>query len=69
MKNKNLVRILSLAIALVMLASAFMSLPVSAVDIEEQPLPDFLWELDFNKMTDAFDNRGSTDYTLEGKTN
>ena len=60
-------RVLALTLALVMLSSCFMSLPVSAIDIEEEPLPDFLWELDFNKMADAFDNRGSTDYTLEGK--
>lgn len=68
MKNKmNFMRVLALTLALVMLSSCFMSLPVSAIDIEEEPLPDFLWELDFNKMADAFDNRGSTDYTLEGK--
>lgn len=68
MKNNRLtVKALALLLTLVMLGSTLMALPTAAIDINENPLPDFLWELDFNKMTDAFDNRGSTDYTLEGK--
>ena len=66
MKNKSLVRVLSLALIVTMLSS-FFCLPSLAVDIEEEPLSDFLWELDFNKMSDINDNRGSTDYSLEGK--
>ncbi len=68
MKTKrNFVKLSALLLALVMLLSCFMSYPTSAIDIEEQPLPDFLWELDFNKMSSITDNMGSTDYTLEGK--
>ena len=68
MKNNRLtVKALALLLTLVMLGSTLMALPTAAIDINEDQLPDFLWELDFNKMTDAFDNRGSTDYTLEGK--
>ena len=68
MKHNQLkMRALALVLVLVMLVSSVLVMPTAAIDIEEQPLPDFLWELDFNKMTDAFDNRGSTDYTLEGK--
>ena len=68
MKNTRFTtKALALILTLVMLGSTLIALPTSAIDINEEPLPDFLWELDFNKMTDAFDNRGSTDYTLEGK--
>jgi len=68
MKNNRIsARLLALLMVLMMLSSVFAALPVSAIDIEEEQLPDFLWELDFNKMNDVFDNRGSTDYTLEGK--
>jgi hypothetical protein len=68
MKNMRIsARALALVMALIMLSSVFAALPVSAINIDDQPLPDFLWELDFNKMSDAFDNMGSTDYTLEGK--
>lgn len=60
-------RLLAFFMTLIMLSSVLAVFPASAVDINEELLPDFLWELDFNKMSDAFDNRGSTDYTLEGK--
>ena len=65
--NRNFTRALTLVLAIVMLASCFVALPVSAIDIEEEPLSDFLWELDFNKMSSITDNLGNTDYTLEGK--
>ena len=68
MKTKKLsMRALALLLVLVMLASSVIALPTSAIDIEEAPLPDFLWELDFNKMSSITDNMGSSDYTLEGK--
>ena len=54
-------------LALMMIAPAFVALPVSAVDIDEEPLPDFLWELDFNKMSSITDNMGSSEYSIEGK--
>ena len=60
-------KILAAVLALLMLSSGLSLLPISAVDIEEEPMSDFLWELDFNKMTDISDNMGNADYTIEGK--
>lgn len=67
MNRKLTARALAVMLALMMIASAFVALPVAAVDIDEEPLPDFLWELDFNKMSDITDNMGSTEYSIEGK--
>ncbi|MBQ7292756.1 MAG: hypothetical protein IJW79_03340 [Clostridia bacterium] len=67
-KDCLLLRILTVALAVVTLGGA-VCLPAAAVDIEEEPLSDFLWELDFNKMSDIADNRGSTDYTVEAHKN
>ena len=38
-----------------------------AIDIESEPAPDFLWELDFNKMSSFDDNMGNEQYTIEGR--
>lgn len=38
-----------------------------AVDIEDEPAPDFLWELDFDKMSSIDDNMGNPGYTIESK--
>ena len=67
MKNTFALKLLSLALALTMLSSCFVFLPASAIDIEEEPLPDFLWELDFNKMSSIDDNMGNSQYTIESK--
>ena len=62
MKNfKKTTRALALVLVLVMLVSSIAIFPASAVDIEEEKRPDFLWELDFNKMKDITDNGGSED--------
>ena len=39
---------------------------VAAIDIEDEPAPDFLWELDFNKMSSINDNMGNPQYTIDG---
>ena len=67
--NKKTMRVLAVVLSLMMLSSCFASLPVSAIDIEEEPLSDFLWELDFNKMSSITDNMGNADYTIDGSKN
>lgn len=68
MNKKHLsVKMTALLLVLLMILSSIIVLPTAAVDINEEPLPDFLWELDFNKMSSITDNRGSTDYTLSGQ--
>lgn len=67
MKNKNiLLRLMSVLMIFVMLSGTFVLSP-SAIDIEEESPADFLWELDFSKMSDIDDNMGNAQYTLEGK--
>lgn len=68
MKTQNLkLRSLAFLLAVITLMSCVVALPTAAIDIEEEPLPDFLWELDFDKMSSITDNMGSSDYTIEGK--
>ena len=57
---------LSLFLALIMLVGSFAAFPVAAVSLDEnvETLDDILWELEFDKMADATDNLGSTEYTL-----
>ena len=64
MKTK-LTRFIS-AIAILMAAVCLLSMPSFAVDIEKEPAPDFLWELDFEKMKSWDDNMGNPQYTIEG---
>lgn len=54
-------------LALIVLLGAVCTTSTKAIDIEEEPAPDFLWELDFNKMADIEDNTGNPQYTIEGK--
>ena len=56
-------RMMAAVLALVMVCS--MIVPVAAADIEEVSIPDFVWELDFDKMTNLTDNRGSDEYELQ----
>jgi hypothetical protein len=67
MKKGLLIRAWALLLAFLMLSASFLCLPSFAIDIDEEALDDFLWELDFDKMTDISDNMGSTDYTISGK--
>ena len=46
--------------------ACLLGLPAFAVDIEKEPAPDFLWELDFNKMSSINDNMGNPQYTIDG---
>ena len=55
----------SLAVLLAILMMVGMMVPVSAADIEDVSMPDFLWELDFNDMTDMLDNGGSDEFSLQ----
>ena len=68
MKSKKIFpRFISVLIALVTFVNLFPALPSSAIDIEDIPPADFVWELDFSKMNDLYDTMGNTSYTLEGK--
>ena len=55
----------SLAVLLAILMMVGMMVPVSAADIEDVSMPDFLWELDFNDMTGMLDNGGSDEFSLQ----
>ena len=68
MKSKKIFpRFISVLIALVTFVNLFPALPSLAIDIEDIPPADFVWELDFSKMNDLYDTMGNTSYTLEGK--
>ena len=68
MKSQNIyLRLTSILIVFIMLLGFIPALPASAIDIEEESPPDFLWELDFAKMSDYSDTMGNLQYTLEGK--
>jgi hypothetical protein len=54
-----------LTLVLSMLLLCLSALTPLAVDIEDEPAPDFLWELDFNKMSSIDDNLGNPQYTIE----
>ena len=58
-------RLLAVLLTLTFIASAVVALPASAADLNETPPQDFVWELDFNKMSSITDNLGSTEYSLE----
>lgn len=64
---KKMKHLFCVSVITALLFSIVIGVPCAhAVDIEEEPAPDFLWELDFNKMTSFDDNRGSSQYTIEG---
>ena len=60
-------RLLAVLLTLTFIASCVVALPASAADLNETPPQDFVWELDFNKMSSITDNLGSTDYSLSLK--
>ena len=52
MKNRKLsFRALALVLVLLFVSSSIVALPASALLIDEVPPEDFVWELDFNKMS------------------
>lgn len=57
-------RLLAMLLTLTFIASCIIVLPASAIDINEIPPQDFVWELDFDKMSSITDNLGSTEYFL-----
>lgn len=57
----------TVAIALVALFACLFCPATFSINIEDEVLPDFLWELDFEKMSSIDDNMGSEQYTIEGK--
>ena len=66
MKKKNKKYLYS-SLLTMLLALFLCAFGVCAIDIEDEPAPDFLWELDFNKMSGFDDNMGNSQYTIEGK--
>ena len=62
-------RALALLLTLTFILSAVVALPASAMDINEIPPEDFVWELDFDKMSSITDNLGSNEYSLSLKPN
>ena len=67
MKNKNILLRLTSILTSALMLFGVLAISPSAVDIEEEAPADFLWELDFAKMSDFSDNMGNAQYTLEGK--
>ena len=66
MSTNRKISLLSLLLALLMLSGSFVAIPTAAVSLNEEveTMDDILWELEFDKMADATDNLGSTEYTL-----
>ena len=66
MKANFKISLLSLLLAMLMLGGSFAVIPTAAVSLNEdvEVIDDILWELEFDKMANALDNRGSTEYTL-----
>ena len=68
MKTRKLSsRALALTLVLLFICSSVVTLPTSALGLDEVPPEDFVWELDFNKMSSITDNLGSTEYSLSLK--
>ena len=64
---KKKLKRLTVTVVILTVMACLLGLPAFAVDIEKEPVPDFLWELDFNKMSSINDNMGNPQYTIEGK--
>ena len=68
MKTRTLsIRALALTLVLLFVCSSVVVLPTAALGLDEVPPEDFVWELDFDKMSSITDNLGSTEYSLSLK--
>ncbi len=69
MKMKTMSKsFLAILLTVLMVCGSIVCMPVSAVTLNEEEGPeDFLWELDFSKMENVYDNLGNADYTLSDK--
>ena len=68
MKTRTLsIRALALTLVLLFVCSSVIVLPTAALGLDEVPPKDFVWELDFEKMSSITDNLGSTEYSLSLK--
>ena len=65
---KKKLKRLTVTVVILTVMACLLGLPAFAVDIEKEPVPDFLWELDFNKMSSINDNMGNPQYTIDGNT-
>ena len=63
---KKKLKRLTVTVVILTVMACLLGLPAFAVDIEKEPVPDFLWELDFNKMSSINDNMGNPQYTIDG---
>ena len=64
---KNMLTKFTVTITVLIVIACLLSVATLAIDIEKEPAPDFLWELDFEKMSSIDDNMGNSQYTIEGR--